>query len=155
MNKSMESIEDTLERTFILIKPANIGDADAILDELDHYGHRVASAHVDAIPRDIIESHYAPHKGKFYFEDMVADFVEKPTVIAVYEGAGVISRMLEIIGPTDPSKAPPHTIRYRYSNDSLADAIAQKRPLKNVVHRSDSVSESSREIAVWNQYLQL
>lgn len=58
-----------------------------------------------------------------------------------------------MIGSTDPSKAHPNTLRARYSRDSLESAIAEQRPLSNVIHRSDSQAEAEREIAVWTEYL--
>jgi nucleoside-diphosphate kinase len=142
------------ERTFIMIKPEHVELADKILEELDRYGTRVISAKVDAVPRDTIEEHYSPHKGKWFFDPMTNAYVEKSVVIAVYEGDNVIQRMMEVIGPTDPKKAGKETIRGKYGTDSLESAVAEKRPVQNVIHRSDCDSEAKREISVWQKYLE-
>jgi len=142
-----------LEKTFILIKPKYVGLANEILEQLDIYGKRIITAKIDAVPKNIIEDHYSPHKGKSFFKYMTESFAGKSVVIAIYEGKGIIQKISDFIGPTDPSKASKNTIRGKYSNDSLETAIAKQRPVENVIHRSDSIAEAKREISVWKQYL--
>ena len=141
-----------MEKTFIMIKPWSVKDAKEILIELDDYGIRTRHTSVETVPREVIQSHYAQHRGKPFFDYMTESFVGKPVEIAVYEGRNVIAEMIEIIGVTDPAKADPNSIRARYSTDSLEKALREGRPLQNVIHRSDSLSEALREIAVWQEY---
>lgn len=140
-------------KTLILIKPDHVELADDILKELDCHGYRVKTARVDAVPRDVIEDHYSPHNGKWFFESMTESFVGRPVVLAVYGGVDIIQKFIDIIGPTDPSKASKQSIRGKYGSDSLDAAISEGRPVSNVIHRSDSIEEAVREIAVWGQYL--
>jgi len=142
-----------LERTLTLIKPDHIDRTDEILAELDQDGKRIATVTVDSVPREVIEDHYVPHKNKPFFGYMTDSFVGRPVIIALYEGEGVIQKFIDLIGPTDPSQAADHTIRGKYSNDSLEKAIAEQRPVQNVIHRSDSHEEAQREIEVWEHYL--
>jgi nucleoside-diphosphate kinase len=142
------------ETTFVLVKPDCVELVEDILLELDNWGLRLETAKVEKVPREVIENHYTIHRGKPFFRDMVKGFTDKPVVLAVYEGEEVISRFMEIIGPTDPSNAPKWTIRGRYSTDSLEEAISEGRMVRNVIHRSDSPSEVVRELEVWAQYLQ-
>jgi len=144
-----------LEKTFVMIKPDHVELSDRILDDLDRYAKRITSVRVDAVPREIIEDHYSCHKGKPFFGFMTDSFVGRPVVLAVYEGENIIRRFMDIIGPTDPSKAPPYTIRGKYSNDSLEIALSEKRPVRNVAHRSDSSPEFARESYVWRDYLDI
>ena len=74
-------------------------------------------------------------------------------VIAVYRAERVIQRIIDACGPTDPAQAPFDTIRGKYSTDSLNRAIAEGRPVRNVIHRSDSIAEAELEIEVWKAYL--
>ncbi len=142
------------EKTLIMIKPDHVDLADMILSELDKWdAKRIRTARVESVPQEVIEAHYAPHVGKSFFGYMTQSFIGRPVVIAVYEGDGVIGRLAVVIGPTDPAKAPANTIRGKYSNDSLDAAIKEGRPVKNVIHRSDSAEEAAREIEVWKQYL--
>lgn len=146
-------IKKKLEKTLIIIKPAHSHLANDILKELDKSGKRVKTVKVSFVPREVAEEHYAPHKGKFFYKWLVDSFVDKKVVIAIYTGKGVIQKLSEMIGPTDPSKAPEGTIRRRYSNDSEKKAKAEKRTIANVVHKSSSAEEAEREINVWRRYL--
>ncbi len=141
------------ERTFIIIKPDHVELADAILTELDHLAARKHTARVDVVPRDVIESHYAPHREKSFYQYLVDSFVGKPVVIAVYQGEQAIQRVMDACGHTDPARASSDTIRGKYSIDSLEQAITEQRPVRNVIHRSDSMAEAEREIEVWKVYL--
>ena len=144
-----------IEKSFVLIKPDHVDLAEQILHELDAYGQRIKTKKIRHVPKEVIENHYSIHKGKFFFKYMIDYFLNKPVVIAVYEGEDVIKRFIEIIGPTDPSKAPKETIRGKYSKDSLENAIAEGRTVKNVIHRSDSPEEFIREIDIWKSYFEM
>lgn len=140
------------ERTFVMIKPEHVSRAEEILTELSSYGRLAARAVIDAVPRQIVEEHYAVHRERPFYRYLVDSFVDRPVVIAIYEGNGVVQKVMERCGPTDPTKAPKDTIRGRYSSDSLEQAIAEQRPVRNVIHRSDSPAEAEREIGVWKEY---
>lgn len=141
------------QRTFVMIKPDHFLLAYDIFRELDQHGNRINVAHVNKVPQKLIEDHYIPHKGKSFYKYMTRSFVNRSIWIAIYEGNNIIQKLIDIIGPTDPSKAPQNTIRGRFSEDTLQTAIDEQRPVKNVIHRSDSVEEAKREIQVWQEYL--
>jgi nucleoside-diphosphate kinase len=142
-----------LEQSFVIIKPDHIDSAVEILGELDNYGRRLITRRVKAVPQEVIEAHYSVHQGKSFFDYMTSSFIGKEVVIAVYQNDDVIRKLREAAGPTDPAKAPKETIRGKYSNDSLEQAITEKRPVRNVVHCSDGPAEAEREIGVWAKYL--
>ena len=136
-----------------MVKPSHVGLADRILKELERFGARIHTRHIESVPRNVIQEHYAEHKEKSFFGYMTESFVGKAIVIAVYEGEGVVQKCSDAIGATDPAKATADSIRARYSRDSLMQAINEKRPVQNAIHRSDSSKEAEREINVWKQYL--
>ncbi|MEK6950116.1 MAG: nucleoside-diphosphate kinase [Nanoarchaeota archaeon] len=141
------------ERTFVMIKPEHVPLAEEILAELSSYGTLMGKAVIEAVPRSMIEEHYAIHRGRPFYHYLVDSFVGRPVVVAVYEGEGIVQKIMERCGPTDPAKAAKDTIRGKYSADSLERAIAEQRPVRNVIHRSDSPAEAEREILVWRAYL--
>jgi nucleoside-diphosphate kinase len=141
------------EQTLVFIKPDHVGLAEKILGELDAHAKRVRTAEIPTLPLDVIQAHYSVHRERPWFDYFTRALADRPVVLAVYEGEGVIQRIREAIGPTDPAKAPPETIRAKYSNDSLEQALNEDRPCRNVIHASDSPSEAEREMAVWKQYL--
>ena len=61
-----------------------------------------------------------------------------PVVAMVLEGEGVIQKVFDICGPTDPKEAAPGTIRRDFGVD---------KP-HNVVHRSDSAEAAAKEISL-------
>ena len=142
-----------LENTLVMIKPDHYEFADEIILQLDFNAIRTNLGRVSSIPREVIREHYLPLKGEPFYEYMTEYFVGKPTVIAVYTGNNIINKMREMIGNTDPIKAGKDTIRGKYSEDSLQLATLEKRPLKNVIHASESLEEALREIKVWERFL--
>ena len=142
-----------MESTLVMIKPDHYEFADEIILQLDFNAIRSKIGRVDSIPREVIQEHYLPHKGKSFYDYMTEYFVGKPTVVAVYVGNDIVDRMRRMIGVTDPSKAGEEKIRGKYSNDSLELATFERRPVKNVIHASESLEEALREIKVWEKFL--
>ncbi|MBT3349305.1 hypothetical protein HN954_04445 [bacterium] len=140
------------QKTLIFIKPDAVDRADEIFKILDRFGAREKTVRIDSTPRDVMENHYSPHRDKFFFEYVVGEFVDQPIVLALYTGDDVISKMKTVIGVTDPAMAGTETIRGQFSDDSLEIAVAEKRGVRNAIHRSDSPEEFEREFAVWKKY---
>ncbi|RLA78105.1 MAG: nucleoside-diphosphate kinase, partial [Deltaproteobacteria bacterium] len=82
------------------------------------------------------EGFYAVHRGKAFFESLTEFMSSGPVVVMVLEGEGVIARVREIMGATDPRKAAEGTIRRLY-----ADNVQE-----NIVHGSDSPESAAFEI---------
>jgi len=145
------------ERTLVMIKPDSVADAEPILEELDRLGNRVSTSKVENLERTLMERHYSCYVGEPHFSPVVDYFTGKTVVVAVYEGDGIIQKIRDIIGATDPAKAQPSSIRARYSDDSAEKARLEGRPylIRNVIHASDSPDEAMREIDVWRSILNL
>jgi nucleoside diphosphate kinase len=58
----------------------------------------------------------------------------------VYEGVEAIRKIRDVLGPTDPSKAPPGSIRREFGQNIMI----------NAAHASDSVESAEREMAIVN-----
>jgi nucleoside diphosphate kinase len=61
-------------------------------------------------------------------------------IALVYEGVGAIRKIRDVLGPTDPSKAPPGSIRREFGSNITV----------NAAHASDSVENAQREFAIVN-----
>lgn len=72
-----------------------------------------------------------------------------PVVAVVLEGYHAVSIVRKLVGPTEPSAAAPGTIRGDYSTESYEMSDKHKRPVKNIVHASDSAKTAAQEIKVW------
>jgi len=75
-------------------------------------------------------------------EGLLDEEKEKPgtlrCLLLVYAGANAISRIREILGPTDPSKALPGSVRREFGQDIMV----------NAAHASDSVENARREMGI-------
>ena len=58
----------------------------------------------------------------------------------VYEGVEAVRKIRDVLGPTDPSKAPPGSIRREFGQTIMV----------NAAHASDSVESAEREIRIVN-----
>jgi nucleoside diphosphate kinase len=61
-------------------------------------------------------------------------------IALVYEGVGAVGKIRDVLGPTDPSKAPPGSIRREFGQTIMV----------NAAHASDSEENARREMAIVN-----
>lgn len=77
-------------------------------------------------------------------ENCTQDDFNKPgtvkTMALVYEGKNAVKRIREVLGPTDPTKAPSGTIRKEFGKDVMV----------NTAHASDSIENAKREMDIIN-----
>jgi nucleoside diphosphate kinase len=59
-------------------------------------------------------------------------------IALVYEGVGAVNKIRDVLGPTDPSKAPPGSIRREFGSTIMV----------NAAHASDSVANAQREFSI-------
>ena len=130
-----------LEQTLILAKPdaARRLLAGEILARFERRGFRLRAARFLQVDKALAEEHYAEHKEKPFFGELVAFITSGPTLAFVLEGEGVIATARVTIGATNPAEAKPGSIR-----GSLASAMPD-----NLVHGSDSPESAQRELALW------
>lgn len=78
------------------------------------------------------------------------DYVQQsPIFLAVVEGYDAIEIVRKLSGNTIPVLAAPGTIRGDFSHDTIDLANEQNRPLKNIIHASDTIEDGEKEIKVW------
>jgi nucleoside-diphosphate kinase len=130
-----------VERTLILIKPDAVERqlAGEILGRIERRGFDVRAAKLMRVSRNLGERHYAEHREKPFFGELVEFITSAPTWALVVEGEGAIATLRKTIGATNPADAEPGSIR-----GDLATAMPD-----NLVHGSDSPESAEREIALW------
>lgn len=74
---------------------------------------------------------------------------ESPVLCFVLEGYDTIEVVRKICGNTIPLLAAPGTIRGDFSHDTIDLANEKNRPLRNLIHASDSLQDAEKEIKVW------
>jgi nucleoside-diphosphate kinase len=130
-----------VERSLILIKPDAVERALAgeILARIERRGFRLVAGKLMRASRELGEEHYAEHREKPFFGELVEFITSAPTWALVVEGEGAIDALRTTIGATNPADAAPGSIR-----GDLATSMPN-----NLVHGSDSTESAQREIALW------
>jgi len=128
-----------METTLILVKPDGVQRclAGEILTRLEKRGLKIVALKMLRMDRALAEKHYAVHKEKPFFNDLVNFITSGPIIAAVLEGEKAIESARQTMGATDPKKAAPGTIR--------ADLGINME--HNLIHGSDSAENAAAEIA--------
>ncbi|MCA8962294.1 MAG: nucleoside-diphosphate kinase, partial [Planctomycetes bacterium] len=102
-------------------------------------GLRIAAMKLMKITRETAETHYAPHKGKGFYESLVGFMTSEPVVTLVLEGTKSIEVCRKLMGATFGFAAEPGTIRGDFGISNQF----------NLVHGSDSAEAAQREIELF------
>ena len=129
------------ERTLVLVKPDAMRRslAGEIIRRLERRGLVLRAAKVVQVDRELAERHYAEHREKPFFGELVEFITSAPTLALVVEGDSAVSVVRKTMGATNPAEAAPGTIR-----GDLALAMPD-----NLVHGSDAPESAEREIGLW------
>lgn len=128
-----------LEKTFVAIKPDGTSKklVGKIISRFEDLGFDLLGMKLMKVSRELAEKHYGEHKGKPFFEDLVAFITSGPIVAMAWEGNNAIEITRKLLGATDPVKAASGTIRGDY-----ATGIDQ-----NISHASDSLASAEKELS--------
>jgi nucleoside-diphosphate kinase len=129
------------ERTLVLVKPDAVERrlAGDILARFERRGLDVIAAKLVLVDMALAKEHYAEHREKPFFAELVEFITSAPTFALVLEGESAIRVVRSTIGATNPVESAPGTIR-----GDLALAMPN-----NLVHGSDSPESAQREIQLW------
>src|ERR1043166_2073422 len=102
----------------------------------------------------VLQEKLGPEKGRGAWEEIVEFMAglkpsecspekrEKPgtekCIAIVYQGVNAVRKIRDVLGPTDPAKAPPGSIRKEFGQTIMI----------NAAHSSDSVENAKREMAI-------
>jgi nucleoside-diphosphate kinase len=130
-----------MERTLILVKPDAFerGLTGEILARFERKGLRIVAMRHMTVERDLAEQHYAEHRERPFFGDLVDFITGGPLVALVLEGHEAIKAARQVIGATNPLEAAPGSIRGDYALEVQT----------NMVHGSDAPESSAREIGLF------
>ncbi len=132
-------------QTLVLIKPDGvkrnlIGE---IVSRCEAKGYSVAKLAKLEPSRQLLAEHYAEHEGKPFYEPLMEFMLSGPVVAIALEGERVIEGFRSLAGPTEPTMAPPGTIRGDLGRDWGTKVV------QNLVHGSDSEESAARELKIW------
>jgi nucleoside-diphosphate kinase len=127
-----------MERSLVLIKPDAVrrGLAGEIISRLEKKGLKIIAMKMLHMDKDLAQRHYAIHKGKAFFDDLVNFITSSPVIAIIFQGKNAVEIIRQMMGETDPAKAQRGTIRGDFGID-----IGH-----NLVHGSDSLENAVKEI---------
>ncbi|WP_328611832.1 nucleoside-diphosphate kinase [Amycolatopsis sp. NBC_00345] len=130
------------ERTLVLVKPDGVarGLVGEVVSRIERKGLKLAALELRTVERSLAEEHYAEHKERPFFGDLL-EFITSGQVVALaVEGPRAIAAFRQLAGGTDPvEKATPGTLRGDFGLETQY----------NLVHGSDSPESAERELKLW------
>lgn len=117
-------------RTLAIIKPDafGAGKAGKIIAHLEAQGFTIICARVLQMSKAEAGEFYAVHKGRPFYDELVAFMSSGPCMPMVLQKADAVAEYRAAIGATDPAEAAAGTVRKLYAESKG----------RNAVHGSDS-----------------
>jgi nucleoside-diphosphate kinase len=130
-----------MEQTLVLVKGDGVRRrlVGEIISRIEARGLDIADMKLMEVDTDLAEEHYAEHREKPFFGELVAFITATPVVAMRIRGEGAIKAMRTLMGATNPADAAPGTIR---------GDLALSMP-DNLVHGSDSPQSAERELGLF------
>ncbi|WP_203361892.1 nucleoside-diphosphate kinase [Bacillus sp. REN10] len=130
-----------MERTYLMVKPDGVqrGLIGEIVARFEKKGFQLVGAKLMSVSKETAEQHYAEHKERPFFGELVDFITSSPVFAMVWEGENVIATARQMMGATNPKDAAPGTIR-----GDFGITVG-----KNIIHGSDSPESAVREISIF------
>ena len=130
-----------MERSLVLIKPDAMQRdlAGTIIARFEKLGMKLVALKMLHADKALAQRHYAVHKDKPFYNDLVDYISSAPIVACVFEGEGAVEVIRKAMGATDPAQAEKGTLRGDFGLSIE----------KNSVHGSDSTATAEAEIKLF------
>jgi len=128
-----------MEKTLIIFKPdcmekKHVGN---VLGRFEQAGFSIVGCKMTRLTPKILKEHYAHVAAMPFYPEIEKFMSSRPVIVMALQGASVVSKVRDLLGPTDSRKAPKGTIRGDFGTEMMM----------NVVHASDSVENAKVELA--------
>ncbi len=126
-----------MERTLAIIKPDAVEQhlAGPIIQRIEEAGFRIRAMRLVRLTPVEAEGFYAVHRERPFFPSLTAFMSSGPAVVMVLEAEGAIRKWRDLMGATDPAKAPAGSIR----------AVYGRSIERNATHGSDAPDTAAFE----------
>ena len=127
-----------MERTFAIIKPDAVAarHTGKILARIEEAGFTVRAMRLQHLTKREAEGFYAVHRERPFFGALTDFMSSGPCVLLVLEASGAILKWRGTMGPTDPAKAEPGTLRRDFGSSIE----------RNATHGSDAPETAAFEL---------
>jgi nucleoside-diphosphate kinase len=130
-----------MERTLIILKPDAVQRrlCGQILGRFESKGLKIVGMKLSRISRELGERHYAAHREKPFYDDLLTFMTAGPVVMLALEGPKAIEVARRMMGKTFGFEAEPGTIRGDFGVSSQY----------NLIHGSDSPEAAETELTLF------
>ncbi|MCL2474573.1 MAG: nucleoside-diphosphate kinase [Chloroflexi bacterium] len=130
-----------MERTLVLVKPDAVkrGLSGEIIARLEKSGLKLVALKMLQANQVLASKHYAVHKERPFFNDLIQSITSAPIAAAIFEGDNAVKRARVVMGATNPANAEKGTIR-----GDLGLSIEA-----NSVHGSDAIETALFESSLY------
>ena len=137
----------SVERTFAIIKPDAVERrlAGKVLARIIETGFTVRAMRLQHLTKREAEGFYAVHRERPFFGELTDFMSSGPCVLLALEAPDAIKKWRDTMGPTDPSKAAPGTLR-RDFGESIG---------RNATHGSDAPETAAFELGYFFRGMEL
>lgn len=127
-----------MDKTLIILKPDCMEQkrAGEVIARFEKEGFEIIACKMMALSVDLLREHYAHVADKPFFPEIEEFMKSRPVVVMILQGANIIERVRDLLGPTNSTVAPKGTIRGDMGTDMM----------KNIAHASDSPENARLEI---------
>src|SRR3990167_4640644 len=127
-----------MQQTVVLLKPDAIQRAivGEIIGRFEKKGLKLVAMKLMTASEAILDSHYAHHKDKPFFNGLKKFMMSAPIVAMIWEGIDAVAVVRKMAGATNGRNADLGSIRADFSVSTSA----------NIVHVSDSAEAAKEEI---------
>lgn len=126
------------ETTLILLKPDCVTKnlSGNVLSRFLAIDLEIRAIKMMALTTELLSEHYSHVADKPFFPEIVAFMQKSPVIAVALEGEDAISKVRDLLGPTNSKEAPAGTIRGDLGEDMMT----------NVCHASDSPEAATAEL---------
>lgn len=110
-----------------------------IIRRFENRGLKLAGLKMLVPSRETAETHYAVHRERPFYGELVSFITSGPVVAMVWEGANAVKAARQMIGATNPLEAAAGSLRGDFALETG----------QNLIHGSDAPETAEAEIALW------
>jgi nucleoside-diphosphate kinase len=128
-----------MQKTLVIFKPdcmeqRHVGN---VLNRFESAGFTIVGCKMVHLTPQVLREHYAHVASKPFYPEIERFMSSRPVIVMALQGADIVAKVRDLLGPTDSRKAAKGTIRGDFGTEMM----------KNVVHASDSEENAKIEIA--------
>lgn len=129
-----------MQRTAVLVKPDGLqrGLIGEIVQRFERKGLKLIGLKMMRLTDELLDTWYAHHKEKSFFNDLKSFMTWTPIVAMVWEGQEAVSAVRKLVGVTKGYDAEAGSIRGDFAMSGS----------QNLIHASDEPANAEKEIAL-------